>query len=1066
MLIYPFPFLYTNDFINGASNLPRHVWTDAQPLDGKVGMEPDVIMRSLWVHGSYMKALDQDVLLGALDLQDALLGPTKNFNPRQQGNRVPPVNASTDLTPSERDMFHVVNGLTNQSWFFHSPLQYWSCDAERISSDGDIVSTVNARKTTPTSVNVTLRHSIVFSGKRFEDRALVAADALVITLLHLRDSPVGRLWERRAEDLAQQMADKWTVIPSDGHIVQSQLYEFQFRPISVQDSILLTVAYALTAMYFMLSLSKLRAMKSKPGLILTVMSQIFASIMSSFTVCAIFKIDLSRIPRAAYPLVVLTMSLENMFRLINAVLVTPAEDSTSSRIGQAFGHTCHVAIASVAQNLLILWGLSKAVSPGVAAFCTFAAIAIVFDFFYLSTFFLSVLSVEVRRTELSEALEKSSRHKMTRSDPLPRQTWAEAIYRGNIGLSTRIAGTIVMSGFILIAQWHFLDNASIYRAVGGLFYNTVTNNTAAAASPLTAVHQARSPTSWLRLQDHETAKEVIQVVKPSAHSYVARVYEPLVFVLKGSDRMPSVTERALLPAVYDFANHQLVRLLVTVLVIVAAVRLFMNYLLWDDMKDSKANEEDLEDGPLMSIKSLNRGHALDIVMLAATPDGQFVSVGLDRRIRVWRLNAEFKSYALRDPENPIDIPFPVHALAIDDDSTWLAVLSSYEVVLWNLVERRRGPSMALDLYGQKPEAFFFNGHAKEDSLPSLIIVRRDGNLMELRPDSEDRHDTNICRQPLVCAIPFSHSSNKANTSALSVLAATRKGNVYKVTQQQGRWVSEEVALSAEGLQAEEKEVSSLVPLPGFSAYLVVRSRSVELVSFATARILHIFRTQCIQARSLRVLLPPKRQTQSGSSGIASMTLAYTNSDTGDCVLQTYLPPQEGGTICFCSSESANKQCCHWSDTREIIKQVEAPGLWVPLQSGCVVGVRKVVEKQVNGSSEPRSPENGMRHRGAHAAKPQTRCFDTWETWSMTQLYGQGDYETTPLAGEDSQHLIISDLGPMISVGSSTVALGLGNIIKLISIGHSRFGTSAKMMDSDSSMSLGSRRRRNRVASRG
>ncbi len=54
-LIYPFPFLYTNNFTNGASNLPHHVWTSAQPFEGSPQMRPDVVMRSIWVHG--MKGL-------------------------------------------------------------------------------------------------------------------------------------------------------------------------------------------------------------------------------------------------------------------------------------------------------------------------------------------------------------------------------------------------------------------------------------------------------------------------------------------------------------------------------------------------------------------------------------------------------------------------------------------------------------------------------------------------------------------------------------------------------------------------------------------------------------------------------------------------------------------------------------------------------------------------------------------------------------------------------------------------------------------------------------------------
>ncbi len=92
-LLYPIPFLYSSDFTNGASNLPHHVWTNAQPLGDKSTIVPDVMMRSIWVHGSYMKALEHDVLLGALGLQDALLGRPKtsarSSRPRARGPTTP-----------------------------------------------------------------------------------------------------------------------------------------------------------------------------------------------------------------------------------------------------------------------------------------------------------------------------------------------------------------------------------------------------------------------------------------------------------------------------------------------------------------------------------------------------------------------------------------------------------------------------------------------------------------------------------------------------------------------------------------------------------------------------------------------------------------------------------------------------------------------------------------------------------------------------------------------------------------------------------------------------------------
>jgi len=55
---------------------------------------------------------------------------------------------------------------------------------------------------------------------------------------------------------------------------------------------------------------------------------------------------------------------------------------TVHRIANALGNVGHLSLAAAGQNLFILWVLSRIVSPGVAAFCAFAAVALVFDFVF------------------------------------------------------------------------------------------------------------------------------------------------------------------------------------------------------------------------------------------------------------------------------------------------------------------------------------------------------------------------------------------------------------------------------------------------------------------------------------------------------------------------------------------------------------------------------------------------------------------------------------------------------------------------------------------------------------
>ncbi|KAI1092277.1 sterol-sensing domain of SREBP cleavage-activation-domain-containing protein [Rostrohypoxylon terebratum] len=1060
LLIYPLPFLYTTDSTSGASILPEHAWTDTLPLVDKNRVEPDVIMRSIWVHGNYFQALNRNVLLSALDLQDELLGPTVNFNPRRFiAREIQTTNATnTDITLDQRDAIHVANGLTNQSWFFQSPLQYWSCSSETIEQDDDIIVTANERKTQATSVNVTLRHSTVFSGKRFQDRRLVAADALVISLVHHRDSPVGRQWQEKVQALKQNTHDNWNIFNYSPNGKTSELYEFQFRPMSSQDVFLLGLAYTLVLVYFLTSLSKLRAVKSKVGLMVTVIAQIVLAIFSSFTICAIFKIDLSRIPRLGYPVVIFSMSLENIFRLINAVILTPSEHSTSKRIGYAFGETGYVALACVTQNLVILYGLSKLVSPGVSAFCTFTAIALIFDFFYLSTFFLSVLSVDVRRTELSDALAKASiRSHRSNSDPQSRQTWLDAMLQGRIAMSTRIAGTIVMIGFVLVSQWHFFENESVIRALGRILRIAPKYKNLSLSSSLSEVHQGRSPASWLGLQDHETARELIHVIKPDAHSYIARVFYPTIFVLKGSDRKLSANEPWFPPAVYDFVRHQSSPFIVTVIVIAAAVRLLMNYLLWDELADSD-RVDGADSDALLSVKTLSQGHTLDVALLAASSDGHLVSIGLDRVIRVWDVKAGIEGYVLGDNSELFNIPFPILAVCIDDESHWLALLTSRKVLLWNLADFRWGPVLEVEPDRHKPESFFF---VPDDSvtIPSLVVIRRDGTLTELKAGQPPK------------SVTFTKGSSIVSVGSLvekgypaQVIASTREGQVHIATQEDTQWPSSTVNED----NSIERGLVSIQSLPELGFFLVIRLQTVDLVDSQTLRTIYTFNTDPIQPKSIKCFHSRPRKMRCGSIALWSFTIAYNHAYTRDLMVHTYSPQNEGESLCFCDPTSpTRKTCCPWQRAKMSKRTIKNPGVWDALPCGIIVGVRKKTSGKARADGHvdcQRLQQLGnlrRRHQFSQVADGQATPDNNWEVWMFSHFGKKETWETLPLCSkiEDDGHLFVNSLGPMTRIGRASVAIGLSNVIKIIVVGNERFETGDGAQPEDGMPVLGNRRRK-------
>lgn len=1035
--VFPIPFLYSIDFTNSSSNLPYHVWTSAQPYTGDANTTPDVVMRTVWLHGSYMKALEKDVIEAALEVQDELLGPTINFSPRSGGDELQQAIPSPNmtLTPAIRDSFHAINGLTNYSWFFHSPLLYWSCSLEKVYRDADIITTVNEASRQSTSVNVTLRHSIVFSGKRFNNQRLVAADTLVITLVHMLDSPIGHIWERKARELAERKSSKWA-IHVDG-APESTLYEFRFQPMSWMQRLTFALAYMVVFVYITNLLKKLEALKSRIIFFFGVAVQLLLSAISTFTLCGVLKIDLSRVPIEAYPLAIFAVGLGSIFDFLQEVTAIPSRSAPAQRVSEAIGVQGPIMLVTIFQILVAIWSVDYwgGPSPTVHSFCQFVSIAVVFNMFFLMAGLLPLMSADLRRTELNDSLRLASAKSKEKDEILQRKTWSSAMFSQNskVGIPVRIAALFVVLGCTFIFQWQFVGQMPTTSGLLTWMRSNPSPPVHSSSHILTVdIHQARSPTAWLQLQDHETAKEVIQVVKPHAHSYIARVHKPLTFVLNGSDRTPNdLGVRTYSPATYDFlSNHGFAYLLV-ISFSMAAVVVFMHYLTWDELREREETDE-REDEPLLRVINPTARHALDIMYLAASRDGVVVTVGMDRKIRIWNVRQGYIIDVTRDDDVQID-PFPVYAIAIDDDSNWLAILSGKNrVFLWNVPEQRWGPSMEVRIHKQKVAAFFFR-YDKEALIDPIVIVRKNGLMSELYAEAEQSYELQICRSPLVSVRQHFEKSTWTTTAnpPPRIITSSKKGCVHVASNIAERWVSDELKFLE---PSDDEVIISVLPLPVLSSFLAVRNHTVDLIDMTSLKVTHTFATKLMASGSLRCSHSTRRRPQCGSVGLANLVLAYTCVDTGNCIVQSYLPQREGETICFRDpSTPGSKTCCLWRETREDRFEVPNPGQWEILPPGCVVGVRKKdISKQVNARPTANS---GLRRRGYAPSAYQSE-EDTYEVWSLD---ARGNISTTRLFGpQEANHLFNSSNAKVEKLGNRSVVVALGNVVKVITVGHELF----------------------------
>lgn len=215
---------------------------------------------------------------------------------------------------------------------------------------------------------------------------------------------------------------------------------------------------------------------------------------------------------------------------------------------------------------------------GVAAFCAFAAIATLFDAFFLLTFFVAVLNVDITRLELQDALvarhtHVRSRHRRRHS---PAQSgFVDAMVHGRLPFSTRLAGTLVTTTFILSLNFHFFEHNEQATNLSQLLamFRAGESSPAPDTFVLPSLNATLSPNDWIQMQDFSTAQQVMKFAKPGAASFVVSVFAPLVIVLGGADRTRAASgldaREAWTQALRSFAIHHFYPVAIAIVFIVA-----------------------------------------------------------------------------------------------------------------------------------------------------------------------------------------------------------------------------------------------------------------------------------------------------------------------------------------------------------------------------------------------------------------------------------------------------------------------------------------------------------------
>ncbi|KAF9953956.1 hypothetical protein BGZ72_005042 [Mortierella alpina] len=165
---------------------------------------------------------------------------------------------------------------------------------------------------------------------------------------------------------------------------------------------LLAMAYFVMFLYISLSVGRVDLVKSKYGLGIAAVATVFVSLLMSIGLCSVFGVTLTLMPWEILPFMIIVVGVENINILVHAVVETSMDLPVKERVGRGLGSVgVSITMTLVAELCLLIVGAMTTI-PAVQEFCTFAIAAVVMDYLLQMTFFITVISIDIRRLELSD----------------------------------------------------------------------------------------------------------------------------------------------------------------------------------------------------------------------------------------------------------------------------------------------------------------------------------------------------------------------------------------------------------------------------------------------------------------------------------------------------------------------------------------------------------------------------------------------------------------------------------------------------------------------------------------
>ncbi|KAF9565159.1 hypothetical protein EC968_004218 [Mortierella alpina] len=301
-------------------------------------------------------------------------------------------------------------------------------------------------------------------------------------------------------------------------------------------------------------------------------------VMFLYISLSVGRVDLVK-SKEILPFMIIVVGVENINILVHAVVETSMDLPVKERVGRGLGSVgVSITMTLVAELCLLIVGAMTTI-PAVQEFCTFAIAAVVMDYLLQMTFFITVISIDIRRLELSDLSSRPAvpyaRYPFGARHPSILKTGPHV---GDAD-STRFGARFPVGGGVSFAdqvsKHHRSDSATSLNSDGdaksgrihskksrhgriftsflivglmtylGYIYGT-TNHAVSGAQDLT-------PTSFWRITLPEASAKFWSAVDPGDHGGYLEIEEPFVVSLHNPSDDPTLCLD--LPETTDFDHH-------------------------------------------------------------------------------------------------------------------------------------------------------------------------------------------------------------------------------------------------------------------------------------------------------------------------------------------------------------------------------------------------------------------------------------------------------------------------------------------------------------------------------